>query len=293
MKPENATAIRGTEITAALVRARPLPVPGDGGKEERGRLLVMAGSAELPGAALLVADSGPRAGAGKVTLATSADNVTALGVALPEARVMALPPKPSGQLFGERDAIVIGPGMESTAATRWADAALAGAGEAPLLLDAAAMEKLWNNARLRRRHRDGSGGRCIVTPHAGELAGMADLDHAAIARAPEPAAAQAAEHLGALVVLKAGATTAVATPDGELFHYYGRIPGLAMSGSGDVLAGLIGGLLARGAKPIDACLWGVFLHAQAGRRLTARLGSIGYRASELTRELPALMDGLR
>jgi ADP-dependent NAD(P)H-hydrate dehydratase len=204
---------------------------------------------------------------------------------------MALPSKPSGHLFAERDAIVIGPGMESPGATRWADAALAGAGEAPLLLDAAAMEKLWNNARLRRRHRDG--GRCIVTPHAGELAGMADLDQAAIVGAPEPAAAQAAEHLGVLVVLKAGATTAVATPDGELFHYYGRIPGLAMSGSGDVLAGLIGGLLARGAKPVGACLWGVFLHAQAGRRLAARLGSIGYRASELARELPALMDGLR
>jgi ADP-dependent NAD(P)H-hydrate dehydratase len=293
MKRGKARAIKATEITAALVRARPLPVPGDGGKEERGRLLVMAGSAELPGAALLVADSGLRAGAGKVTLATSAGSVTALGVALPEARVMALPSKLSGRLFEERDAIVIGPGMESRAATRWADDALAEAGDAPLLLDAAAMEKLWSNAQLRRRHRDGSSGRCIVTPHAGELAGMADLDQAAIVRAPEPAAAQAAEHLGVLVVLKAGATTAIATPDGKLFRYYGRIPGLAMSGSGDVLAGLIGGLLARGAKPVDACLWGVFLHAQAGRRLAARLGSIGYRASELARELPALMDGAR
>ena len=66
-----------------------------------------------------------------------------------------------------------------------------------------------------------------------------------------------------------------------------------MSGSGDVLAGVIGGLLARGTAPLDACLWGVFLHAQAGRRLTARLGSIGYRASELACEVPALMDGLR
>src|SRR4030095_5202416 len=157
-----------------------------------------------------VAESSLRAGAGKVTLATSAESVTALGVALPEARVTTLSPKPSRQLLGERDAIVIGPGMDGPSATRWADAALAGAGDTPLLLDAAAMEELWDNSRLRRRHRDGSGGRCIVTPHAGELAGMADLDEAAIARAPQPAAAQAAEHLGALVVLKAGATTAVA-----------------------------------------------------------------------------------
>ncbi len=288
MKPDQAT-----EITAALVRARRLPVPGDGGKEERGRLLVMAGSPELPGAALLVADSGLRAGTGKVTVATAAEDLTALGLALPEARVTALPAKPSRKLFAERDAIVIGPGMESGIATRWADAALAGAGDAALLLDAAALKKLWTNARMRRRQRDNSAGGCIVTPHAGELAGMAGLDQAAIARAPEPAAADAAKHLGAIVVLKAGATTAVATPEGALFRYEGRIPGLAMSGSGDVLAGLIGGVLARGAKPLDACLWGVFLHAEAGRRLSARLGAIGYRASELPRELPVLMEGLR
>lgn len=293
MRPDKATAPEATEITAALVRARPLPVPGDGGKEERGRLLVLAGSPELPGAALLVATSGLRAGAGKVTVATSAGGLTALGVALPEARVTALPAKPSRRLFEDRDAVVLGPGMESRAATRWADAALAAAGDTPLLLDAAALKKLWNNARLLRRRGDGSAGCCIVTPHAGELAGMADLDRAAIVRAPEPAAAQAAEHLGAIVVLKAGATTAIASPQGTLFRFHGRIPGLAMSGSGDVLAGLIGGLLARGTKPIDACLWGVFLHAQAGRRLAACLGAIGYRASELAREVPALMEGLR
>lgn len=72
-----------------------------------------------------------------------------------------------------------------------------------------------------------------------------------------------------------------------------RATGLATSGAGDVPAGLIGGLLARGTAPIDACLWGVLLHAAAGRRLGARAGSIGYRAGELGAEIPNLMEAMR
>jgi ADP-dependent NAD(P)H-hydrate dehydratase len=121
---------------------------------------------------------------------------------------------------------------------------------------------------------------------------MAKLDRQEIAREPERAAVQAAAHLGAIVVLKAGATTVVAA-DGMLFRQHGRIPGLAASGAGDVLAGLIGGLLARGTAPVDACLWGAFLHAAAGRRLGARVGSIGYRAGELAAEIPNLMEAMR
>jgi NAD(P)H-hydrate repair Nnr-like enzyme with NAD(P)H-hydrate dehydratase domain len=200
-------------------------------------------------------------------VAAPAENVTALGMALPEARVA--------------------PGMEGKEARRWADAALSQDSDAAVLLDAAALERLWTSARLRRRKQDGTAGSCIVTPHAGELAAMTKLDGDAIAREPERAAAEAAAHLGVLVVLKAGATTTVVAADGALFRQHARIPGLATSGAGDVLAGLIGGLLARGTAPIDACLWGVFLHAEAGRRLGARIGSIGYRAGELQRRYPA------
>lgn len=203
------------EISGALLRARPLPRPGNDGKEERGRLLVVAGSAELPGAALLTAEAGLRAGAGKVMVAAPADSVAALGVALPESRVTGLSAKPSAGLFEGCDAVVVGPGVAGKEARRWADAALVQAGDAPLLLDAAALERLWTSARLRRRKQNGSGERRIVTPHAGELAGMAKLDQEEIVREPERAAVQAAAHLGAVVVLKAGATTIVATADGR------------------------------------------------------------------------------
>ena len=281
------------DVNASLLRARPLPQPRDGGKEERGRVLVVAGSSELPGAALLVGDAALRAGAGKVAVVAAAETVAALGMALPEARIFPIQKRPATRLFEDRDAIVIGPGLESSAAARWATAALTHAGDAPLLLDAAALEHLWHSPKLRRRRRTGGGETCIATPHAGELAAMAGLDKEAIVGDPVAAAADAAAHLGVVVLLKAGASSVVATPDGRVFRFHARIPGLATSGSGDVLAGLIGGLLARGAPSVDAALWGVFLHAEAARALAGRCGAIGYRAAEIAAGVPLLMDGMR
>ncbi len=279
------------EINEPLLRRRPLPRPGDG-KEERGRLLILAGSTELPGAAFLAGDAALRAGAGKLFVATAPVGIIALGMALPEARIAALPERPRRLLFEERDALVIGPGMDSRAAIRWADTALSHV-DLPLLLDAAALEKLWSNPRLRRRRDRGGGNACIVTPNGGELAAMMGRDRQAIMDDPLGAAIEAATRLGVIVVLKAAATTVVATAGTELFFHHARIPGLAVSGSGDVLSGLIGGLLARGAPAVDACLWGVWLHAQAGKRMAARQGGIGYRAAELAKEVPILMDGMR
>jgi hydroxyethylthiazole kinase-like uncharacterized protein yjeF len=280
------------EIDHALLHRRRLPQPGNAGKDERGRLLILAGSAELPGAPLLVGDAALRAGAGKLMIAAPSDSVMALGMALAEARIAALPAKPTRRLFEDRDAVLIGPGMTNREATRWADAALGWAATAPTIFDAAALDGLWDSERLRTRRRAG-GAPCIVTPHAGELAGMAGFDKQAILTEPRTPAVEAAAHLGAIVVLKAGATTIVATADSELFEFRARIPGLAMSGSGDVLAGLIGGLLARGTPALDACLWGVFLHAQAAKELAARHGSIGYRPGELAAQVPRLMDSMR
>ena len=91
-----------------------------------------------------------------------------------------------------------------------------------------------------------------------------------------------------MVALKAGETV-IATPDGALLLYPGGGVGLATGGSGDVLAGIIGGLLARGAAPLVATAWGVWLHGEAGRRLGERLGPIGFLARELLAEIPGLM----
>jgi ADP-dependent NAD(P)H-hydrate dehydratase len=82
----------------------------------------------------------------------------------------------------------------------------------------------------------------------------------------------------------------IAAPDGTCLIYPGGGVGLATGGSGDVLAGIIGGLLARGASPLVATGWGVWLHGEAGRRVGERLGSIGFLARELLPEIPGLMD---
>ena len=91
-----------------------------------------------------------------------------------------------------------------------------------------------------------------------------------------------------MIALKAG-DTVIAAPDGTLLLYRGGGVGLATGGSGDVLAGIIGGLLARGAAPLVAAGWGVWLHGEAGRRLGERIGPLGFLARELLAEIPRLM----
>jgi hydroxyethylthiazole kinase-like uncharacterized protein yjeF len=134
-------------------------------------------------------------------------------------------------------------------------------------------------------------GPVLLTPHAGEMAHLCGSDKAAIEADPGPAALQAARRWQAVVALK-GAATMLAAPDGSLWRHEAAVPGLATAGSGDVLAGLIAGLAARGATLLQAAAWGVALHARAGQRLARQHGSLGYLASELAAEVPALLEAL-
>ncbi len=104
-------------------------------------------------------------------------------------------------------------------------------------------------------------------------------------------AREAAARLGAIVVLK-GAVTIIAAPDGAVFHNTAGNSGLGTSGSGDALSGVIAGLCARGADPLRAAVWGVYLHARAGDALARRVGHHGYLARELLPEIPSLLDRL-
>jgi NAD(P)H-hydrate repair Nnr-like enzyme with NAD(P)H-hydrate dehydratase domain len=90
-------------------------------------------------------------------------------------------------------------------------------------------------------------------------------------------------------VLVKGVESRLVTPDGRAWHYRGGGPGLGVSGSGDVLAGIVGGLLARGAAPITAVLWAVWLHGEAGRQLGTRIGGAGFLAREIPAEIPGLL----
>jgi NAD(P)H-hydrate repair Nnr-like enzyme with NAD(P)H-hydrate dehydratase domain len=90
-------------------------------------------------------------------------------------------------------------------------------------------------------------------------------------------------------VLVKGVVSHVVTPDGKAWTYKGGSPGLGVSGSGDVLAGIVGGLLARGAEPLNALLWAVWLHGEAGTKLAKRVGPIGFLAREIAGEIPGLL----
>jgi ADP-dependent NAD(P)H-hydrate dehydratase len=283
-------------IDDALLRAWPLPpVENDGDKESRGRVLVVAGSREMPGAAILAGTAALRAGAGKLVIATPQSAAQAVALAMPEARVIALPEASDGSPTGSglqllqdiassTAALLVGPGMVGREGTlAFVQSLLPLFTQATVLLDALAMDLVLSTRRFAQP--------VILTPHAGEMAHLTgrekkDLQEDAIEVALRQAAAW-----NALLALK-GATTAIATPDGRAWTHDAQAPGLGTSGSGDVLAGVVAGLAARGAAPEQALAWGVALHARAGMALAQRHGAVGYLARELAAEVPALMQSL-
>ena len=287
-------------ITAALLRRWPLPRPDEeGSKEERGRVLVFAGSPEMPGAAVLAGGSALRAGAGTLQIATVASVAPHVAVAVPEARVFALPQTRGGAIdaagvgavaeyVGAARAVLVGPGMVDEEATARLTKALLPhlSGDAVLVLDANALNALAARPRLLAS----LGGRAILTPHATEMSEITGESEDSIKAGPAGCARRAAEKFGAVVALK-GRETFVAGPGVERVHVNraGNV-GLATSGSGDTLAGLVAGLAARGADPLRAALWGVHVHALAGERLARRAGTLGYLARELPDEFPVVIS---
>ena len=265
----------------------------DADKEDRGRVLVIGGSRELGGAVVLAGVAALRAGAGKVTIATSAAIASVLAVAFPEARVIALDETGNDGLVLDDDvfakpfdAILIGPGMRDDSATCALVArALQRAGESPIVLDAGAMEIVRDSNAC-------TGRRVLLTPHAGELAHLCGCDKREIIEDPVKAACAQAAAWNVAIALK-GATTVIAVPDGSHWVHEEGNAGLAMSGSGDTLAGVIVGLAARGAPLEQAAAWGVALHARAARVLATRTGALGFLAREIAGEIPALMERLQ
>jgi ADP-dependent NAD(P)H-hydrate dehydratase len=286
-----------TDLDDAALRAWPLPMPDeDGDKEERGRVLVIAGSREMPGAAILAATAALRAGAGKLAIATPAGVAQLIASDMPEARVIALREDAQQKLEvsgiatidGHFNAILIGPGMQhGETVARFVCELPRRHDTTPLILDACAMDVVCvERPCIKAFERP-----VLLTPHAGELAHLTGRSKEDILAAPEESVLTAARQWNALVALK-GKLTLIAAPDGRLWRHEGGNVGLATSGSGDSLAGLIAGLAARGASLEQACAWGVALHARAGDRLAERFGPLGYLAREIADEIPRVMHAL-
>jgi hydroxyethylthiazole kinase-like uncharacterized protein yjeF len=271
----------GTPLDEKSLKRHPLPPVRDGDKDSKGRILVIAGSREVPGAAILCATAAMRAGAGKLQIATEAAVAADIGIAMVESKAMALP-KPAAltKMAADVDAVVAGPGMSSDQACERSAAALLSA-DTPLALDAALLHALEPLTAPRSSPP-------ILLPHAGELASLLDCDEGEVERAPVECGRRAAQLYRSIVLVK-GVTSHVVTPEGEWWTYDGGAPGLGVSGSGDVLAGIVGGLLARRADPLSALLWSVWLHGEAGARLARKVGPIGFLAREIADEIPALL----
>ncbi|MFN2508893.1 MAG: NAD(P)H-hydrate dehydratase [Chthoniobacterales bacterium] len=262
-------------ITDALLRKWRLPEPEhEGSKEERGRALIIAGAVEMPGAAILASTAALRAGAGKTRVAIAEAAALGVATAVPELFVLGIADgaRRKESLRAVIDsaraatAVLIGPGMRDTDAIRMLfPQLLAMERLRALIIDASALpvadEFLPAAGKLRT----------ILTPHASEMAFIAQRSHKKRGRDPLAIARDAANHLGAIVVLK-GAETLICSPGGEAYLNRRGNVGLGTAGSGDVLAGFMTGLCARGVEPLQAAVWAVASHARAGELLARQRG---------------------
>jgi ADP-dependent NAD(P)H-hydrate dehydratase len=285
---------RAHTLSPDILRQCPLPDPNQASdKNSRGRALLIAGSVSVPGAAMLAGVAALRAGAGKIRLGVPRTIATALGTAFPECGLLSLDetevgeplPSPAHELSSaveQADAVLIGPGlMDAAGATNLVKAALDSEGEAMFVLDALALHDVRSCRSLIDRHP----GRIILTPHHGEMAMLLGVEKEVIAGEPLRFAVSTAAELGCVVVLKSDVTY-VASPRGQAWEHPGGVIGLATAGSGDVLAGILVGLLARGAAPVTAALWAVHAHAAAGKSLSDRVGPVGFLAREILGLIP-------
>jgi hydroxyethylthiazole kinase-like uncharacterized protein yjeF len=274
--------------------------PDDGHKGTFGTVVVVAGSRGLTGAAYLSATAGVRAGAGLVRLLVAEGIYPILAVKCTEAMATPLPEQAPGALgptaleaveehLQAARAVLLGPGLGRHPGTWELVWQLVPRVRCPLVLDADALNALAGRRGLLGQLGDAPR---VLTPHPGEMARLTGRPTAEIQGARREVALAAAREWGSVVVLK-GAHTVVAAPDGQLSEDPHRVPALASGGTGDVLAGLIAGLIAQGSDAYTAAVTGVYVHAEAGRRLQSRLGSAGMLASELLGEIPLVMKSMR
>lgn len=280
------------------LRLNPLPKHSGGDKHSRGRVLVIAGHLDLPGAAILAGLGTLRAGAGVLRIATCRTNAAHVGAAMPEAMVTGCTENSAGEIAVENaprlaelastsDAVLVGPGMIDESSVGELCGHLLKEVDGPaFVFDAAAFTSL-REAEFPRKQ----GARLVCTPHFGEMAKFLHRDRDDVERDPLAAALDASGRLRATVALKGSVTQVVSAQGEAVVNDQGTI-GLATSGSGDALAGIIAGLIARGTAPFLATAWGVYLHAAAGRTLAERIGPLGLLAREIPDEIPAIMRDL-
>lgn len=303
--PEPVIADRPRLITESTVRPLMPTRRASAHKHTTGALLVIGGDAAYYGAPRLSGAAALRAGAGLVALAVPASHVPVIASAVPELVFVPLPADANLAFAAIRtftatrastlSALLIGPGLGRSARTEQlltfmldvppADSTLA---DPPLVIDADALNWIAGLGRIPQALRPG---RAVLTPHAGELARLMETTVDVVLSDPLQVARQAAGKFEQIIVLKTG-YTAIASPDGSVWLAPRATPELATAGTGDVLAGLIGGLLAQGLAPGDAARLGVYAGAMSGRAARARSGMLGVIAGDVIDLIPDALTTL-
>jgi len=292
--PQNANAGHvPRDVTPQLLRNWPLPTP-EGSKYSRGQVVVVGGARRSPGAALLAGEAALRVGAGRLTIALGASVAAQVAVALPECGTIPLEEAADGHIIGEgiraagddlrtADTVLVGPGLDDPdeAAALLSLLPALVSERAAVVLDAFALGVLPRVPDVIKA----LGRRLILTPNDAELERLAGRK----VRRITTDLSRLASSYSAVISCR----NTIAAPDGELWFTGTGTVGLGTSGSGDVLAGAIAGLAARGAPVGQAAVWGTYLHAAAGDSQATKVGPIGFLARELLSELPLLLDRLR
>jgi len=269
-------------LDADLLRTWPLQVHGEGDKYSRGTVLIVGGSVMTPGAVLLAGRAALRMGAGRLQIATVADVTISVGVALPEAMVLSFDRMLDDQLqesVRNADAVVVGPGLIGDDVSSIVEFVLRDVRpESTVVLDAAAIMVF---EQLDPALVESVRSRLVMTPNRQEVRALitdVPADHT-------EALAIAAHTTGAVLT----SFGEVHTPDGRRWATSVDSLGLGTSGSGDLLAGLVGGAAARCDDRTRAACWATFAHHEAARVVESRVGGLGYLATDLLGELPACL----
>jgi len=280
-------------ITPSLLRGWPLP-HDEQSKHDRGHVLVIGGCRATPGAALLAGLAALRVGAGVLTMAVAESVAVPLAVAVPESGVIGLPETDRGSVRGVitehaadaltlADVVVLGPGLDNPTETSSLLRAVVqhlNSG-CTVLLDAYALGVLADMPDVV----EALHGRMVLTPNREEAHRLARTEPVGSGQESQESLTDLITHLAADYQAVVTCQGIVAAPDAR-WEVSSGFSGLATAGSGDVLAGTVGGLLARGCSPAQAACWGTHLHAASGDRLAAGVGPLGFIARELVAELP-------
>ena len=260
------------------------PRPRGAHKGDHGHVLVVGGERGFAGAARLAAEAAARVGAGLVSVATREAHAAAVSATRPEIMSRGVEEEAAFAALAERATVVaVGPGLGQGSWGERMFASVLGCAPGPLVVDADGLNLLAARKRSPPRRDD-----WVLTPHPGEAARLLDATTADVQADRFAAAAEIRSRYGGVCVLK-GAGALVAAAGRPIGVCVNGNPGMGTGGTGDVLTGVIAGLAAQGAAPVDAAAFGVCVHGKAGDR-AARAGERGLLAGDLVAELRGLVN---